>query len=255
LQKQLAVTQHQLATLIGQMPNNGPQVNFDLTTLKLPQELPLSIPSNLLEQRPDIKAAEANLHAASAAIGVAEAARLPQFTINADVASIATDIGKLFTPGSGIWSIGATVAQPLFDAGRLNHEQKAAEAEYDVVAAQYRATVLGAFQDVADVLRALQADADALKAQAMAESAAADSLRLSKDQYSAGSLSYLSLLTAEQTEQQTRIALVQAEAQRFADTAALFQALGGGWWNRPQDLPNSNIPSDTGSVVKNFLIP
>jgi NodT family efflux transporter outer membrane factor (OMF) lipoprotein len=255
LEKQLSVIRHELSVLVGDLPSVAPNAQFNLATFTLPQELPVGVPSRLVEQRPDVKAAEANLHIASAAIGVAEAARLPQFTINADVASVATNIGKLFIPGSGIWSIGGDLAQTLFDAGRLGHEQKAAEAEYDVAAAQYRKTVLSAFQDVANVLQALQSDADALKANMAAEQSAADSLKLSKDQYSSGAVSYLSLLTAEQTEQQTHIALVQAQAQRFADTAALFQALGGGWWNRTEDLPNTKNPDDAVSVVTNFLVP
>jgi NodT family efflux transporter outer membrane factor (OMF) lipoprotein len=232
LEHDLAVTRHEIAALIGEFPSQGPGDQFDLAALKLPEQLPLSLPSKLVEQRPDIRAAEANLHAASAAIGVAEAARFPQITLSADIGTSAINIGKLFTPGSGFWSLGFDGAQTLFDAGALAAREDAARALYDEAAAQYRKTVLAAFQNVADVLHALQSDADALKANTEAQVAAAESLGLAQAQYKAGAISYPVLLNAQQAEQQARLALVRAEAQRFADTAALFQALGGGWWNR-----------------------
>ncbi|MGA2089724.1 MAG: TolC family protein, partial [Stellaceae bacterium] len=141
-------------------------------------------------------------------------------------------IGSLFTPGTGVWSIAAGIAQPIFHGGTLLHEKRAAEAGYDEAAAQYRSTVIGAFQNVADALRALQADAEALKASLAAERAAEDSLALARDQFKLGAISYPALLDSQTAYQQTRIALVQAQANRYADTAALFQALGGGWWNR-----------------------
>ena len=249
LKKQLAITRHQLSVLGGDFPNKDPKATFDLTTLKLPEELPVSLPSNLVIQRPDVRAAESNLHAASAAIGVAVSNRLPQFAINADIGTVANTIGKLFTPGSGIWAFGGQATQTLFDAGTLMHEQRAAEAQYDLEAAQYRATVLAAFQDVADTLHALQSDAETLKAQTDAERAASDSLRLTEAQYEAGAINYLNLLTAEQTEQNAKILLVQAEAQRFSDTAALFQALGGGWWNRVENIEQDASAHDTTEVA------
>jgi len=244
LDKQLSQTRHLLSVLIGQLPSNAPEATFTLDSMQLPETLPVTLPSKLVEQRPDIRAAEANLHAASAAIGVAEAARLPQITLSADVGSQALSLGKLFTPGMGIWDAGFNVAQTLFDAGRLGHQQGSAEAAFDVAAAQYRKTVLTAFEDVADVLRALQADADALKARVDAENVAHDSLDLFQQQYNAGNASYLEVLSAEQTEQQTKLAVVQAEAQRYADTAALFQALGGGWWNRTSDTTDVSSAED-----------
>jgi len=145
----------------------------------------------------------------------------------------ATALAQLVTPGAGFWSLAGTLAQTIFDAGTLLHRQRAAEAGFDQAAAQYRATVLTAFQNVADALRALESDADTLKAVAAAEGAAAKSLAIARHQLALGAVNYLALLNAEQTYQEARIALVQAEAARFADTAALFQALGGGWWNRP----------------------
>lgn len=229
LEKELSQTRHALSVLIGELPSHAPEAVFELASLHLPEQLPLTLPSQLVEQRPDIRAAEANLHAASAAIGVAEAARLPQLTLSADVGSVANQIESLFTPGGGVWAIGGSLAETIFDAGTLEHKEDAAKARYDAAAAMYRKTVLAAFQDVADTLRALEFDARALKAQSEAEQAAMNSLKLARTQYETGAISYLSMLDAENTEQKSRIALVQAEAARFADTAALFQALGGSW--------------------------
>jgi NodT family efflux transporter outer membrane factor (OMF) lipoprotein len=232
LQKQLGQQRHLIAVLAGRYPSQETAAQFDLAALQLPQEVPVSLPSRLVEQRPDIRAAEAQLHAASAQIGVAIANRLPQVTLSANAGLTATTLGDLVTPGAAFWSFGGAVAQTIFDAGTLLHRQRAAEAAFDQAAAQYRATVLTAFQNVADALRGLESDADTLKASAAAEAAAAASLAIVRDQLTLGAINYLALLNAETTYQQARIARVEAEAARFADTAALFQALGGGWWNR-----------------------
>jgi NodT family efflux transporter outer membrane factor (OMF) lipoprotein len=232
LQKQLAQARNQLAALAGRLTSDEPSQQFDLATLQLPQDLPVSLPSKLVSQRPDVRAAEAQLHAASAQVGVATANMLPQITLSAEYGSTASPPGNLFSPGTGIWSIGAGLAQPLFHGGELLHQKRAAVAAFDKAAAQYRSTVLGAFQNVADALRALESDATALNAELASERAAADSLDLARQQFRAGAISYLSLLDAERTYQQARVSLVQAQANRYADTAALFQALGGGWWNR-----------------------
>jgi NodT family efflux transporter outer membrane factor (OMF) lipoprotein len=238
LQKQLAATQNQLATLVGLFPSQGHGEPFDLSTLQLPAELPVSLPSKLVEQRPDIRAAEAQMHDASAKVGVATANMLPEFTITGSYGTVGTTGSELFTPSSEIWNIGAGLLQPIFRGGTLLHERRAAVANYEKMAALYRSTVLAAFQNVADTLRALQSDADALAAQNQAEQAAADSLGLAKDQFEAGAISYLTLLNAQKAYEQTRIGLVQAQATRYADTAALFHALGGGWWNRnDNDVP------------------
>ena len=213
-----------------------------LAALRLPTNLPVSLPSRLVEQRPDIRAAEAQLHQSSAQIGVAVANRLPQLNLTADYGSAALSTAALFTPGTIIWSIGASASQPILHGGTLLHQQRAAEAAYEASAAQYRNTVLAAFQNVADVLRALQTDAAALKAQQRATQAASDSLDLISSQYRQGSIPYVNLLNAQRTYQQARINLVQAQATRLADTAALFQALGGGWWNRADVLPNPLSP-------------
>jgi NodT family efflux transporter outer membrane factor (OMF) lipoprotein len=191
------------------------------------------LPSALVEQRPDVLQAEANMHAASAQIGVATANRLPNITLTANAGSNALAIGQLFGPGTGFWNIGAALLAPIFEGGTLLHQQRGARAAYKQSAAQYRSTVLTAFQNVADTLSALEHDAETLRAAASAERAAKTSLDLSRLRYKDGYDSYLAVLTAEQSYQQARLSLVQAETARFADTAALFQALGGGWWHRP----------------------
>ncbi|MDE2229680.1 MAG: efflux transporter outer membrane subunit [Alphaproteobacteria bacterium] len=240
LRKQLAQQRDRIAALAGRFPNQPPGQTFELASLTLPQDLPVSLPSRLVEQRPDVRAAEATLHQASAEIGVAISNMLPQFPLSADIGTEATEIGSLFSSGTGIWSVVAGVTQPLFRGGTLLHQKRAADAAFDAAAAQYRGTVLTAFQNVADALRALQSDADALQASTAAERFAAESLGLARDQYRLGAVSYLALLNAETTYQQTRIALVQVQAARYADTAALFQALGGGWWNRADVAQNQS---------------
>ena len=232
LQKQLAQTRNRLTALAGQLPAHEVAETFELDSLHLPDELPVSLPSQLIEQRPDIRAAEAQLHAASAEIGVATANQLPQFTISAALGTAASGFTNMFAPGTGTWSIAGGIAQTLFDAGTLLHKKRAAVAAFEQTAAQYRSTVIKACQNVADALRALQADADAMVAQATAERAAVASLDLARRQYQLGAIDYLTLLNAQRTWQQARISLVQAQANRYADTAALFQALGGGWWHR-----------------------
>jgi len=232
LQKQLAQQRDLLARLAGRFPSEEPVQRFALAQLELPQQLPVSLPSKLVEQRPDVRAAEAQLHAASAQVGIAVANMLPQITLSAGGGTSATQISQWFSPGNQFWSLGASLTQTLFDGGTLLHRKRAAEAALDQAAAQYRSSVLTAFQNVADTLRALQYDADAVKAQFAAERAASENLAIARKALALGSISYLSLLNAEQTYQQALISLVQAKANRYADTAALFQALGGGWWNR-----------------------
>ena len=230
LQKQLALTRAQLRAYLGRLPSERLSERFALSSLRLPRRLPVSLPSRLIEQRPDIRAAEAQLHAASAQIGVATANMLPQISLSASLGS--DSLGRLFTSKTGVWSIAASLTQPLFEGGTLYYRRKAAIAAFQVSAAEYRQTVISAFENVADALRALEFDAEGLAAQSAAERAAGASLAASRRQYEAGAISYLSLLNAEQTYQQARLALVQAQAARFSDTAALFQALGGGWWHR-----------------------
>ena len=238
LLKQLAQERDLLAALAGGFPNQDLAEKFELANLELPRELPLSLPSQLVEQRPDVRQAEENLHSASAQIGIAVANRLPSFVLTADAGSSPVALSKMFSQGNGFWDLGAGVTQPIFDAGTLRHRERAAQAAFTEAAEQYRSTVLTAFQNVADTLHALDQDADALQAAAAAKNAARITLDLSRRQYQAGYVSYLALLSAEQAYQQAVINFVQAQANRFADTAALFQALGGGWWNRP-DVPKT----------------
>ena len=232
LKKQLTIERDLLTALAGRFPSDEVAQHFELADLTLPQALPVSVPSALVEQRPDLRAAEANLHAASAAIGVAIANRLPNVTLTADAGTSATTLDRLFTPGTGFWDLAASVTQPIFEGGSLLHRERAARAAFDEAEAQYRSAAITAFQNVADSLHALDLDADALKASVTAERAAAESLEIARRQLQLGAISYLTLLNAQQTYQQARINLVLAQANRFADTAALFQALGGGWWHR-----------------------
>ena len=239
LQKQLAIQRNQLMTLLGRPPTENAGDGIELASLRLPEELPLSLPSQLVEQRPDVRSAEAQLRVASANIGVATAAQLPQFNITGALGYSSAGLASLLVPGSQIWSIGLSIAQTLFDAGKLDHTKKAAVAAYDRAAAQYRSTVLTAFQDVANALRSLQSDADALRATVAAEQTAEASFNLVQQQYQLGAVNYLNLLSAQQTLRNAAIARVRAQASRFSDTAALFQALGGGWWNRLDPKPES----------------
>ena len=236
LEKQLEQQRSLLATLVGRPPSEADREAFTLATLALPQKLPLTVPSRLVQQRPDIRAAEEQLHQASANIGVAKANLLPQFNITGDYGSTATKIGSLFSPTTAIWSIGSSAAQPLFHGGTLIHQERAAVAAFEAAKAQYRDTVLNALRNVSDSLRAIQSDAVTLRAQERAARTASDSFNLAREQFRTGAITYLTLLNAQRTQQQALIGLAQAQAARYADTAALFQALGGGWWNRT-DVP------------------
>lgn len=240
LLKQREQQDHLLAVLTGRFPSQQPDLKFTLSSLSLPSNLPLSLPSVIVAQRPDVLQAEANMHSASAQIGVATANRLPNITLTGNAGSNALSIGQLFGPGTGFWNIGAALLAPIFDGGTLLHQQRAARAAYQQAAEQYRGTVLTAFQNVADTLSALEHDAEALKSTAAATDAAKTSLDLARLRYKAGYDPYLAVLNAEQTYQQQRLSLVQAQAARFADTAALFQALGGGWWHQPELASASN---------------
>lgn len=255
LEKQLAIQRDALCALLGDRPDQPPEDIFDLATLHLPEEVPVSLPSRLVEQRPDIRQAEANLHAASAAVGIAIANRLPLINLTAGIGSVSalltgSDSGYspqkrgLFTSGTGFWSLAAGASVPLFDGFALMHRQHAAEALHQQAEAQYRATVIAAFQNVADSLEALKSDAESVRAATAAEKAADDSLAIVRRQLELGSVAPLALLNAQQTVQQARAARIQAVANRFADTAALFQALGGGWWTRTPDRIGSTRNPD-----------
>ncbi len=242
LQKQLEQQHHVVLALIGRFPSQQHGPHLQLASLRLPTALPVSLPSQLVEQRPDVRAAAAQLHQASALVGVAVANRLPQFSLTAQYGSIGLTPASLFTPATAVWSLGAAGTQPIFHGFALLHQERAAKAAYEMAEAQYRNTVLAAFQNVADVLRALQLDAATLKAQQRATRAASDTFDLSRGQYRLGAITYVTLLNAERSYEQARLALVQAQAARYADTAALFAALGGGWWNRSDVVPDPLSP-------------
>lgn len=235
LEKQLAQQRDLLAVLTGRRPDERIPATFTLASLHLPKELPLSLPARLVEQRPDVRAAEEAMHAASANVGVAEAARLPNIQITATAGSTAEKASSLFSGNSGFWSLGAGLTQPLFDGGSLKHKQRAAEAAYDQAAAQYRGVVLAALQSVADTLHAIRADTETFAATEHAERAAANSLSILQHQLSLGDASQSQLLASELLWRQSLLTLAQARAARLSDTTALFQALGGGWWNRHDD--------------------
>ena len=234
LLKQSAQSQHLIAVLTGRFPVEAPETRFSLDSLTLPADLPLSLPSQLVAQRPDLRQAEANLHAASAQIGVAEANRLPSFLLTGDLGSSALTLQRVFHSGTGFWDFGTAITAPIFQGGTLLHQERAARAAYEQSAEQYRSTTLNAVQNVADTLSAIDQDAQGRKAATAAADAARTSLDLTERQYHAGYAGYLALLTAQQAYQQTRIALAQAQAARFSDTVALYQALGGGWWRRAE---------------------
>ncbi|MBI3898154.1 MAG: efflux transporter outer membrane subunit [Gammaproteobacteria bacterium] len=244
LNKELFLARHQLAALTGKFPNDAALPEFTLASLALPQALPLSVPSALVRQRPDIRGAEALWRQANARAGVAAANLYPRITLTGSYGSQANNAGDLFTGPSTVWNFGAALLQPIFHNGELSARHRAALAGYEQAGALYRDTVLRAFQNVADTLRALEADADTLKAQTETDSLARESLDLVHKQHRLGATTTLVLLDAQRRYQQVHVGLIQAQAARYADTAALFQALGGGWWNRA-------TPTDTTSVTEN----
>lgn len=232
LEKELALTRNQLALYCARFPGQSGLPEFHLDQLRLPSELPLSLPSSLARQRPDIRAAEELLHAACARVGVATADLYPQITLSGGAGAQAATLGKLLSSASPVWSLGTGLLQPLFRGGELTARRRAALAAYDQAGARYREVLLQSFQNVADVLHALECDGAALTAQEENERTARETLDLTRRQFEIGASTYLLLLNAQRQHQQARIGLIQARAARLADSAALFQALGGGWWNR-----------------------
>jgi NodT family efflux transporter outer membrane factor (OMF) lipoprotein len=231
LRQQLAETRNQLAIYLGQLPSEQDTATLDLGALTLPQEIPLSLPSQLAQQRPDIRAAEAQLHQASANVGVATANLFPNLTISGSYGAQATS-GPLFDASNEIWNIAGGLTAPLFHGGELRARKRAAVAAYDEALANYRQTVLQAFADVANSLYALDNDAQALQSRYSAQQSADQNLALVQQSYRAGAVGYLNVLDAQRQQQEAKINFITAQAARYADTAALFQALGGGWWNR-----------------------
>jgi NodT family efflux transporter outer membrane factor (OMF) lipoprotein len=232
LQKQLEQTHDLIRALVGGLPSDQVDLTFDLADLRLPEDLPLSLPAQLIDQRPDVRAAEEQVHEASANVGVALADRLPQFTITAAYGGAASAVSQLFSPGGPFWNVLGDATATVFDGGVLRHRQKAAEQGLIQAKAQYRSTLITAFQNVADTLHAIQSDADALSAAARAESAARTARDLTLVQRQLGFVDYQTFLASEGAYQLAVVTRVQAQTNRFGDAAALFQALGGGWWNR-----------------------
>lgn len=232
LEKALARDRDRLTTLAGQFPGQTVARTFTLASFTLPAKLPLSLPAQLVGQRPDVRAAQARLHSASALVGVAIANRLPQLTLTGSLGSSALTFGGLGLADNLFWSLTGDVSQTIFDAGALRHQQRAAQAALVETRALYEHTVLRAFRNVADVLHALYLDAAELTAADRAERAARRSLDIARKQLDLGQINYVGLLDAEKTYQRARLTLATAQANRFADTAALFEALGGGWWHR-----------------------
>jgi NodT family efflux transporter outer membrane factor (OMF) lipoprotein len=225
--------EHLLATLEGVLPSDTRLVEVDLDGLTLPLDLPVSLPSDLVRQRPDILQAEAQLHVASANIGVATAAMFPSFSLTGTYGAAGSSFGNLSAENGRFWSFGPSLSIPLFRGGSLWYGRKAAIDAYQQSQANYRQTVLTAFAQVADSLKALEHDAEALQAQTEAQQSAAEALHLLQANYSSGLVAYLDVLTADVQFHQATVSYLQAVAQRHQDTVALFVALGGGWWNSP----------------------
>lgn len=244
LQKQLAQERNQLMAYLGRLPSQDRGEHVTLGDLRLPGRLPVSLPSTLVRQRPDIRQAEATLHQATATVGVGVANLLPQVTLSGSYGASGT--GSLFSPGTVVWNATSTVTQKLIDGGTLYHTKEADVAVFEQDMAAYKSAVITAFQNVADSLRAIQYDAATLKAQAEAEKAASDSLAMAIEQFKTGAVPYANVITAQQSYLNARISRIKAQASRFTDTTALYQALGGGWWNRNDVSPDAQPRANPG---------
>jgi NodT family efflux transporter outer membrane factor (OMF) lipoprotein len=231
LRQKVSQSEDLLATLEGVAPSKAALPGIDLVGLALPVNLPLSLPSDLVRQRPDILSAEAQLHVASANVGVATAAMFPSFNLSGTYGAASSSLGHLSAASARFWSIGPSAAIPLFQGGTLWYGRKAAIDAFQESQANYRQTVLDAFAQVADSLKALEHDAEALQAQVDSQRSAAEALGLLQANYRAGLVAYPDVLVADVQFHEATIAYLQAVAQRQQDTVALFAALGGGWWN------------------------
>jgi NodT family efflux transporter outer membrane factor (OMF) lipoprotein len=242
LRKQIDQQRDLLAALLGRPGADAPAAQLELADFQLPRELPVSLPSELVRQRPDILAAEANLHAAYAQVGVAIAARLPSFALNASAGGASSHLASLLLDDNTLFALTGAVSQTVFDAGALRHRQKAAEAALDQAKAQYRSTVLVALQNVADVLQGVVEDAEADRRARVAAAASQRSLELAEAQLRHGETGVLPVLAAQATYEQAQATSAQTRAARYLDTVALFQALGGGWWNDPRRQADQGRP-------------
>jgi NodT family efflux transporter outer membrane factor (OMF) lipoprotein len=242
LKQKISQADHLLATLEGVMPSQIILPDTDLTGLSLPVDLPLSLPSDLVNQRPDILSAEAQMHVASANIGVATAAMFPSFSLNGTYGAAGSSFGNLSSANSRFWSIGPSVTTPVFQGTSLWFVRRAAIDAYHLSQANYRQAVLGAFEQVADSLKALEHDAEALQAQVEAQRATGEAVNLLQVNYRTGMAAYLDVLTADVQFHEATIAYLQAVAQRLQDTVVLFVALGGGWWSEQRPNRKSEAP-------------
>ncbi len=242
LDQQLSVAKHALAVLTGRAPGGWSPPDFDLSALTLPSELPVSLPSDLIHQRPDILAAESLLHASSARIGIATAQLYPEITLSAGLSASSLNGGALFDPSGLVWSIAGGLTQPIFDGGRRKAQRRAALADFKASAADYKQTVLLSFGQVADVLQALTHDADLLASQQRALELASESERLQRINYGAGGVGLIDLLDAQRQYQQARLGYVRAQAQRYQDTIQLLVAMGGGWWGANLTVSDNHHP-------------
>ncbi len=239
LEQQLDVVNNQLSVLIGKSPADAHINAIALDQLHLPEELPVSLPSSLVRQRPDIRAAESLMHQASANVGVATANLYPQITLSASLGAIGTS----FTSGGDIWNFGAALAQPIFNGGALRAEKRKAVASYEEAGANYQEVVLQSFEQVADSLRAIDHDAQTLQARTEAAAQAQATFNIATHRYTAGGISQLSLLDAQREYLQTAMDRTSSAAARYSDSASLFQALGGGWWNEKQPIAAAPTPA------------
>lgn len=244
LEQQLAVVNHQLAVLIGKAPAEAAIESVSLDNLQLPNELPLSLPSSLVRQRPDIRAAEALMHQASANVGVATANLYPQIVLSGSLGGIGTS----FNAGSDVWNIGASLAQPIFNGGALRAEKRKAVDAYQEAGGAYQQTLLQAFLEVANALRAIEHDAQTLQARTEAAAQAEVTYQIASQRYSAGGISQLALLDAQRQYVQAMLDRTSSAASRYADSATLFQALGGGWWNETQASHAGSKPTAKGTA-------
>ena len=246
LQQQLAVYRHLMAILGGESPSQWREKPFTLNDLALPEELPVALPSTLVRNRPDIEAAEQQMRYALAGIGVAKAQFFPIVTLSASAGTSSSTTGAFFSSSSSVWSIAAALAQPVFEGGKLRAQERGAYAAYDTTLAVYKATVLSAFQQVADALRALEHDGAAVQAEHRSLQTVQQEMEVAQAGYRSGTTDYLSLLNAEVAYQNARIAAVHAVAQRYQDTAALFVALGGDWWRSD----HAGAPGDSSNPAR-----
>jgi NodT family efflux transporter outer membrane factor (OMF) lipoprotein len=231
IDQQLSVARHALAVLVGKSPSDWSPPEFDLSALALPMQIPVQLPSELVHQRPDIRAAEALLHAASAQIGIATARLYPDVTLSASGGSAALNGGDVFSADGLVWSIAAGLTQPVFDGGLRRAERRAALQGFKGYAADYQQTVLVAFGQVADLLRALEHDARLLDSQHHALEMASQSVNLQRISYGSGGSGIVGLLDAQRQREQALLGFIRAQSQQYQDTTELFVAMGGGWWH------------------------